>query len=98
MVGQTERAPNAVSRLACVSYELNDLLSYYAILLALRLDCCYSVASICDLIDWSSRVTATPKPVFLKLWVGMYNRPLSVYEYSGATTRTKGASVPPSPH
>ena len=30
-----------------------------------------------------------PKPVFLKPWVGMHNRPLSVYGYSVATTKVK---------
>ena len=40
------------------------LLTYYAILLPLHLGCCYSVASIRDVIDWSSRVTATYFPLF----------------------------------
>ena len=40
------------------------LLTYYAILLPLHLGCCYSVASIRDVIDWSSRVTVTYFPLF----------------------------------
>ena len=36
----------------------------------------------------------SPKPVFLKLWVGMHNKPLSVYGYSGASKRAKGPSAP----
>ena len=40
------------------------------------------------------RSILSPKPVFLKLLVGMHMRPPSVYEYSGAITRIKRASAP----
>ena len=39
VVGQKERTPIAVNRLDCAAYELYDLLTYVAILLALGLCC-----------------------------------------------------------
>ena len=35
------------------------------------------------------------KLVFLKLWVGMHNRPVKVYGYGGASMRKKGNSAQP---
>ena len=59
VAGQKERAPTAVNRLDCAAYELNDLLSLLRFCFQIFLVGCCSVASICDVIDWSSRVTAT---------------------------------------
>ena len=64
VAGQKERSPIAVSRLDRAAYELYDPSTFYAILLALRFGCGYSVASIRDDIDWSRRVTATYFPLF----------------------------------
>ena len=59
VAGRKERTPTAVNRLDYVAYELLIKLFHKAILLALRFDCCYSVALIRDVIDWSSSMTET---------------------------------------
>ena len=64
VASQKQSAQIAVNRLYCRACELRDLLTYYANLLALRFGCCYSVASICDVPNWSSRVTVTYFPFF----------------------------------
>ena len=58
--GQKRRAPIAVNQLVCAACELYDLLTDYTFpSRQLFLVCCYSVASIHDVIGWGSRVTAT---------------------------------------
>ena len=60
VAGQKKCALIVVNRLDCAANKLHGLLIYYAILLALRLGCCYSVASFRDAIGWSRQGRREP--------------------------------------
>ena len=54
-----------------------------------------SISKPWTLTSYSIQSILSPKPVFLKLWVGMHNAPLSVHRFRGRTTREKRASALP---